>query len=112
MTPKDVIGSTAEEVYGQIVLEVEFYDYTMQRLNPSSVTINTYNEFTIASEDVRITYGTTQGSRVHAKTNITENSLKAIGDDHYTQDIISLRPVQFIKLTTSNKEYTKFKFIQ
>lgn len=84
----------------------------MQKLEPTSVTINTYNEFTIADGTTRITYGSTSGGRTHANASIQSNSLIAIADDNNTQEIRALRSIEFVNFITPNKEYTKFKFIQ
>lgn len=84
----------------------------MQKLEPASVTLNTFNDFTITNEVVRITYGATSGGRTHANASIESNSLRAIADDNNAAVVSSLRNIKFVNFITTSQEYTKFKFIQ
>ena len=107
-----MVGQTTAEINGQSVLQLEFYDYLLQPINPQELTLTTFQQYIWNGEEVRITYGTSQSARTHIKVNISQNVLTGIADDAYNSPIRSLSNIILDKLTTTDKEYTKFKFIQ
>ena len=107
-----MVGQTTAEINGQEIIKLEFYDYILQPINPQELTLTTFQEYIWNGEEVRITYGTSQSARTHTKVNISQNVLSGVADETYDSTIRSLTNIILNKLTTSNKEYTKFKFIQ
>ena len=102
--------STAE-VLDQTLLQIEFYDYTLQRLVPTQVELTEFIPQIIQSEGTRISYGISTNGRTHAIAKIENNTLSAVGSDNNTQVIRVLQTITLTKLTTTDKEYTKFKFL-
>ena len=106
-----MVGLKTAEINGQEIIKLEFYNYILQPINPQELTLTTLQEYIWNGEEVRITYGTSQSARTHTKVNISQNVLTGIADDTYDSTIKSLSNIILNKLTTTDKEYTKFKFL-
>lgn len=94
------------------ILKVEFYDYTMKRLVPTNVTIETYNQYEINEEVTDVQWGTDTQRRIHANVKIAENVLDMVSITQSSNNLRLKHIVTFVKLDTIEQEYTKFKFIQ
>ena len=81
-------------------------------LQPSNVGITSDLQYSLNQGTTDIVYGRVAGGRIHANAVLEGNSLKVIPTTNTAQNIARIENVILRTLTTEQKSYTKFKFIQ
>lgn len=94
------------------ILEVEFYNYALETLIPITLSIETELSYNINQGENDIIYGRTSGGRIHGNAVLQNNNLKIVPTQTTTMVLSKVDSLLLKKLTTAEKEYTKFKFIQ
>ncbi len=116
MTNQTIVGQTTDDIANKVILRVEFYDYLNNPITPSENAIlnNTRStNFEVTDTPSDHPFGYRTGGNIHSNWVIENNSMYVVGIAETTpRQITSADYFSFVTLTTSEKSYTKFKYVQ
>ena len=110
------MGKTLGELSDQIVIEIEFYDYTMRQIIPDVNVVavsGSAEQFEITENQTTHILGERGGTNFRTFWVNETNKMKVTMPNISSQEqITSVRYFALKELNTSEKSYTKFKYIQ
>lgn len=97
-------------------MEVQFSDYLGNPIYPTENVVlrnNTLTEYIVTEEESDHPFGSRTGGNVHSNWKIEGDKMKVVGiKEVQPREITGVFEFKFISLTTSDKSYTKFKYVQ
>lgn len=109
------MGKTSAELSDVSIIEVDLRNYALQPVNPTKAQISvvqTGQTFYITSEPATHPIAHRDGGRYQAYFFIENNKIKVVGTNTSSEAVIdSAYEMRIINTTTSERTYTKFKFI-
>ena len=114
-TNQSIVGKPTSDYTNKIVIELEFYNYLLQPLSPNVLTTNVVvpagNEFEVDETPAVHEIGTIGETRYRGRWYIEEGKLKVLSLNAGSELITSVKYWNLSGLTTSERIYSKFKFM-
>lgn len=109
------MGKTTDEVEGTIVLQLQFNNYIGAPIQPISVKTTSIEQpelvYTITTNPSGMGIGLRDGRSYGGLASVVNNTMQLISQSVQGSTIDSIYHFRLIELETSEKTYTKFKFI-
>lgn len=114
-TNQNLVGKSRQELSGQELIKVEFYDYLYQPLIPNNCRVQPIEipgqYYIITATESTHSLGIRNNGWVNEPWQIIDNTMIVKGSESTDENIItSIYRFKFDYLTTNEKEYTKFRF--
>ena len=110
------MGKTLGELSDQVVIELEFYDYTMRPIIPNVNVVaisGSAEQYTITETETTHVLGVRGGNNFRTFWVNESNKMKVtMPDTTEANEITSIRYFAMKEFNTSEKSYTKFRYIQ
>lgn len=116
LTNQSLVGRKTNEIVDETLLEIEFYNYLGEPINPTQdVIVRSYDleEYDITNEQTTHVIAHAEGRNIGAGWKIENNKMIVIGlQPSAGRTIDQVYYFSLKQLDTNDKSYTKFKFIQ
>lgn len=114
-TNQDLVGETTTEVLNTIVMQLQFLDYLGNPIEPTSITTSAIERpqtiLTITDEPRVVGLGNREGGGYGGNASVVNDTMQIVSVSPAGHIIESVYHFQLLELTTSEKTYSKFKFM-
>lgn len=111
-----MVGKTLAQISNQVVLELEFFDYLLNPIEPRQNVIvrdGTSTEYVITDVDMAHPFGHRDGSSFQVFWRVESNKMILTAAESSRNQVINMIYYFAMKqFDTTEKSYTKFKYLQ
>ena len=116
ITNQSFVGKVAGEISGETFIELELKDYLGQPITPTrlKVKLNTYygeSEVDVTQNLQTVIIGHRSGGGIRGIFNLEQGLLRVTNDATTQQIVESMGTIEITEITTQDRTYNEFKFI-